>query len=150
MSNELTIHNRKAHHDYFILKELECGIELKGHEVKSVRAGMCNINDAWCEIRNNELYLTNAHITRYDTMMDFDVAERRDRRLLAHKTEITAMSRKLIDNGITLVPLKVYFKNGRCKVLVGLCKGKRAYDKRNAIKERDAKRSIDRHMKERM
>lgn len=147
MTKEMEIKNRKAYHDYFVMDELECGIELKGHEVKSIRAGMCNINDAWCEIRNNELFLTNSHITRYDTMMDFDVAERRERRLLAHRTEINKFAKKLIDKGVTLIPLKMYFKNGKCKVLVGLCKGKHNYDKRNDLREKDIKRNIDRHMK---
>lgn len=146
-NHEITIENRKAYHNYFVIETLECGIELKGHEIKSIRDGMCNINDAWCEIRNNELYLTNAHITRYSTMMEFDVKERRDRRLLAHKSEIAKLQRKLMDNGMTLVPLKLYFVKGRCKLLVGLCKGKHTYDKRNDLRKKDMTRDIERHMK---
>ena len=144
ISKSITIENKKAYHDYFILESLECGIELKGHEVKSIRCGMCNIKDAWCTIHNNELYLTNAHITRYDTMMDFDVNERRDRRLLAHKSEIKKLANKLIDNGITLIPIKMYFVNGRCKILIGLAKGKHTYDKRETLKTKQQNRDIER------
>lgn len=144
ISKSITIENKKAYHDYFILESLECGIELKGHEVKSIRCGMCSLKDAWCVIKDNQLYLTNSHITRYDTMMDFDVNERRDRRLLAHKHEIKKLASKLIDNGITLIPLKMYFTNGKCKILIGLAKGKHTYDKRETLKNKQQERDIQR------
>ena len=138
----MIIENRKAKFDYFILETLECGIELKGHEIKSIRSGKCNLKDSYISIENNELILIGTHISKYDKAMDFDVAEKRNRRLLAHKSEIRSLKNKLIDNGITLIPLKLYFSNGRVKVLVGVCKGKHNYDKRQSIKERDTKREL--------
>lgn len=144
----VTIENRKANHDYFVLETLECGIELMGHEVKSIREGMCNLKDSYCYIKNGELFLTGTHITKYHTAMEYDISEKRDRRLLAHKQEIKSLSKKLIDNGITLIPLKMYFINGKVKVLIGVCKGKHTYDKRQTLKEKDIKRNIERSMKD--
>lgn len=141
----VNIENRKAYYDYFVLETLECGIELKGHEVKSIRKGSCNLKDSYCQIEKGELILLNAHISKFDKAMDYDIAERRPRRLLAHKQEIRAFERKLIDNGITLIPLKMYMTEGKVKVLVGLCKGKHNYDKRQSIKERDLKRELSRY-----
>lgn len=140
--NSVNIENRKAKYDYFVLDTLECGIELKGHEVKSIRKGSCNLKDSYCQIEKGELILLNAHISKFDKAMDYDIAERRPRRLLAHKQEIRSFERKLIDNGITLIPLKMYMTEGKVKVLVGLCKGKHNYDKRQSIKERDIKREL--------
>lgn len=140
--NSVNIENRKAKYDYFVLDTLECGIELKGHEVKSIRKGSCNLKDSYCQIEKGELILLNAHISKFDKAMDYDIAERRPRRLLAHKQEIRSFERKLIDNGITLIPLKMYMTDGKVKVLVGLCKGKHNYDKRQSIKERDLKREF--------
>lgn len=143
--NSVNIENRKAKYDYFVLDTLECGIELKGHEVKSIRKGSCNLKDSYCQIEKGELILLNAHISKFDKAMDYDIAERRPRRLLAHKQEIRSFERKLIDNGITLIPLKMYMTEGKVKVLVGLCKGKHNYDKRQSIKERDLKRELSRY-----
>ncbi len=142
-----TIENRKANFDYTILETLECGIELMGHEVKSIRSGMCNLKDSYCYIKNGQMYLTGTHITKYSTAMDFDVAERRDRRLLAHKQEIRRFEKKLIDDGITLIPLKMYFVRGKVKVLVGVAKGKHNYDKRQSLKDKAVKRDIEREGK---
>lgn len=143
---ETTIENRKAYHDYFVLEELECGIELKGHEVKSIRNGSVSLRDAWCDITpKNELILSGAHITKYDNAFDYDVNEKRDRRLLAHRGEIVKLSKKVTEKGMALIPLKMYFDHGKCKVLIGLCKGKHTYDKRNTLKERDIKREIERN-----
>lgn len=143
--SSINIENRKAYYDYFVLETLECGIELKGHEVKSIRKGSCNLKDSYCQIEKGELILLNAHISKFDKAMDYDIAERRPRRLLAHKQEIRSFERKLIDNGITLIPLKMYMTEGKVKVLVGLCKGKHNYDKRQSIKERDLKREMSRY-----
>ena len=143
--SSINIENRKAYYDYFVLETLECGIELKGHEVKSIRKGSCNLKDSYCQIEKGELILLNAHISKFDKAMDYDIAERRPRRLLAHKQEIRSFERKLIDNGITLIPLKMYMTEGKVKVLVGLCKGKHNYDKRQYIKERDLKRELSRY-----
>ena len=143
--SSVNIENRKAYYDYFVLETLECGIELKGHEVKSIRKGSCNLKDSYCQIEKGELILLNAHISKFDKAMDYDIAERRPRRLLAHKREIRSFERKLIDNGITLIPLKMYMTEGKVKVLVGLCKGKHNYDKRQSIKERDLKRELSRY-----
>ena len=145
-----TIENRKAYHDYFVLEKLECGIELKGHEIKSIRAGKCNLKDSWGYVttgsNKNELFLSGMHITKYSYAMDIDVDEDRDKRLLAHKGEIRKLLRQTAEEGLTLVPLKVYFTNGKCKVKLGLCKGKKNYDKRNCLKEKDIKREMARHM----
>ena len=143
--NSVNIENRKAKYDYFVLDTLECGIELKGHEVKSIRKGSCNLKDSYCQIEKGELILLNAHISKFDKALDYDIAERRPRRLLAHKQEIRSFERKLIDNGITLIPLKMYMTECKVKVLVGLCKGKHNYDKRQSIKERDLKRELSRY-----
>lgn len=143
--SSVNIENRKAYYDYFVLETLECGIELKGHEVKSIRKGSCNLKDSYCQIEKGELILLNAHMSKFDKAMDYDIAERRPRRLLAHKQEIRSFERKLIDNGITLIPLKMYMTEGKVKVLVGLCKGKHNYDKCQSIKERDLKRELSRY-----
>ena len=143
----ISIENRKANHNYFILDTLECGIELFGHEVKSIREGMCNIKDSYCYIKDSQLFLTGVHISKYRTAMDFDIDENRDRRLLAHKQEIKSFSKTIIDSGITLIPLKIYDVNGRIKVLVGVCKGKKLYDKRQSLKEKQIKRDIERAIK---
>ena len=136
--NSINIENRKAYYDYFVLDTIECGIELKGHEIKSIKKGSCNLKDSYISIENNELILIGAHIAKYDKAMDYDVAERRNRRLLVHKQEIRSLKNKLIDNGITLIPLK------KVKVLLGICKGKHNYDKRQSIKEKDMKREMER------
>ena len=141
--------NRKAFHDYFILDRYEAGIELFGTEVKSIRAGTLNLKDAWCGIKDGEMILNQMHISPYDHGNRFNVDSRRPRRLLMHKREIMRLFGKVKQDGYSLIPLTVYLKGSRVKVKVGLCKGKKLYDKRQAAAEKDAKRQIDRAMKER-
>lgn len=148
MKNSATIENRKAKYDYFIDETLECGIELRGNEVKSIRSGKASIKEAWVSVESREMVIKQMHITPWETSNRYDVSEVRERKLLAHKAEIRKLSRAVQRDGYTLVPLKVYFSdNGKCKVLVGLCKGKKNYDKREAQKERDIKRSINEKLK---
>ena len=118
---------------------------MKGHEVKSIRNGSCNLKDSYISIENNELILMGTHISKYDNAMNYDVAERRNRKLLAHKSEIKSLKNKLIDNGMTLIPLKMYFVGNKVKVLVGLCKGKHNYDKRQSLKEKATKKEISQY-----
>ena len=141
--------NREAYHEYFVEEELEAGIELVGTEVKSIRAGTLNLKDAWCGIKDGEMLLNQMHISPYDHGNRFNVDPRRPRRLLMHKREIMRLLGKVKQDGYSLIPLSVYFKGSRVKVNVGLCKGKKLYDKRQAAAEKDAKRQIDRAMKER-
>lgn len=148
MKNSATIENRKAKYDYFIDETLECGIELRGNEVKSIRSGKASIKEAWVSVESGEMVIKQMHITPWETSNRYDVSEVRERKLLAHKAEIRKLSRAVQRDGYTLVPLKVYFSdNGKCKVLVGLCKGKKNYDKREAQKEWDIKRSINEKLK---
>lgn len=140
--------NRKAYHDFFIGSSLECGIELKGHEIKSIREGQVNIKDAWCDIENNQLFINNMHIKAYRTVNAFDVDEIRPKRLLAHKSEIRKLASASQETGYTLIPLKLYFVDNRCKLLIGLCKGKKLYDKRNALKEKQMNKDIHRAIKD--
>ena len=141
--------NREASHEYFIEEEMEAGIELMGTEVKSIRAGTLNLKDAWCGIKDGELLVNQMHISPYDHGNRFNPDPRRPRRLLMHKREIMRLYGKVKQDGYSLIPLSVYLKKGRVKVKVGLCKGKKLYDKRQSAAERDAKRQIDRAMKER-
>ena len=148
MNKNIEIENRKAKYDYYIEDTLECGIELKGNEVKSIRNGSCNITDAWCQVQNNQLVIRGMHISKWSTSNTYDLLdETRERRLLAHKKEILQLLNKITLNGMTLIPLKVYLSNNKIKVLVGLCKGKHNYDKRQSIKERQMKRDIERNLK---
>ena len=141
--------NREARHEYFIEEAFEAGIELRGTEVKSIRAGTLNLKDAWCGIKNGELIVNQMHISPYDYGNRFNVDSRRPRRLLMHRREIMWLYGKVKQDGYSLIPLSVYFKGSRVKVKVGLCKGKKLYDKRQAEAERDARRQIERAMKER-
>lgn len=141
------IKNRKAYHDYFIEDTLECGISLRGNEVKSIVNGKANINEAWVTIQNNNLVIRNMFVSRWETANIFDVEERRERQLLAHKKEIMRLHEKISQKGMTLVPLKVYFSGSKCKLLIGVAKGKHGYDKRNTLKERQINRDIDRALK---
>ena len=142
--------NREAHHEYFIEEDYEAGIELRGTEVKSIRAGNISLKDSWCGIKDGELLVNQMHISPYDHGNIFNRDPRRPRRLLMHKREIMRLYGKVKQDGYSLIPLSVYFKGSRVKVNVGLCKGKKLYDKRQAAAERDMKRQIDRAMKERM
>ena len=140
--------NRKAFHDYYVLERCEAGIELAGTEVKSIRAGTLNLKDSFCTIKNGELFVRGMHISPYEKGNIFNRDPDRPRRLLMHKKEILKLNAKVMQEGVALVPLSVYFKDSRVKVEVGLCKGKKLYDKRAAAAERSAKRDIDRAMKE--
>ena len=141
--------NREAYHEYFVEEEMEAGIALSGTEVKSIRAGTLNLKDAWCGIKDGELLLNQLHISPYDHGNIFNRDPRRPRKLLMHKREIMRLYGKVKQDGYALIPLTVYFKGSRVKVKVGLCKGKKLYDKRQAAADRDAKRQIDRAIKER-
>lgn len=143
----MEILNRKARHDYFIEEEYECGIVLTGTEIKSIRDGKGNIKDSYAIIRKNELFLLNMFISHYKEGNIFNHNETRTRKLLMHKKEILKLNDKITLQGYTLIPLKVYFKSNKVKVLLGLCKGKKNYDKRESIKERDIKRQLDKDTK---
>lgn len=143
----MEILNRKARFNYFIIEEIECGIELFGSEVKSIRNGNCNIKDSYGVIRNNEVYLINMFIKNYKEASIFNKEETRKRKLLLHKKEIIKLKEKIEKEGYTLIPLKVYFNRNKVKVLLGLCKGKKAYDKREVLKEKEIKRKIEREIK---
>lgn len=143
----MEILNRKARHDYFIEEEYECGIVLTGTEIKSIRDGKANIKDSYAIIRKNELFLLNMFISHYKEGNIFNHNETRTRKLLMHKKEILKLNDKITLQGYTLIPLKVYFKSNKAKVLLGLCKGKKNYDKRESIKERDIKRQLDKNAK---
>ena len=142
--------NRKAYHDYFVEDKYEAGIELCGTEVKSLRLGQVNLKDSWCDIQNGELFIKQMHISPYEKGNIFNRDPIRPRKLLMHKREILKLYGTLKQEGLTLIPLSLYFKNGRVKVELGLCKGKKLYDKRSDMAKRDAKRTIDRALKERM
>ena len=141
--------NREAYHEYFVEEEMEAGIELCGTEVKSIRKGTLNLKDAWCGIKDGQLILNQMHISPYDHGNIFNRDPRKPRRLLMHKREIMRLFGKVKQDGYSLIPLTVYFKGSLVKVKIGLCKGKKLYDKRQSAAERDAKRQIDRAMKER-
>lgn len=145
----MEIDNKKAYHDYFVDDKLECGISLKGNEVKSIRQGKCNIKDAWCRVQNNQLVIRGMHISKWETANMFDIDENRERVLLAHKREIIKLFEKVKLDGISLIPLKIYFKDDKVKVLLGVCRGKHNFDKRNTLKERQVDRDIRRAFKER-
>ena len=141
--------NREAYHEYFVEEEFEAGIELFGTEVKSIRQGTLNLKDAWCGIKDGELLVNQMHISPYEKGNIFNKDPRRPRRLLMHKREIMRLYGKVKQDGYSIIPLSVYFKGSRVKLCVGLCRGKKLYDKRQSAAERDAKRQIDRAMKER-
>ena len=141
--------NREARHEYFVVETLETGIELVGTEVKSLRAGGANLKDSWADIDNGELIVKGIHISPYDHGNIFNKDPRRPRRLLAHKSEIRRLGQQIKLQGYTLVPLSLYFKKGRVKLELGLCKGKKLYDQRATAAARDAKRDIDRVLKSR-
>ena len=141
--------NKKAYHDYFVLEEYEAGIELFGTEIKSIRQGKINLKDAWCNIVDGEIFVTGMHISPYDHGNIFNRDPMRVRKLLMHKKEINKLFGKVKQDGLSLIPLSVYLKKGRAKIKVGLCKGKKLYDKRDVAAKKDAARNIERAMKER-
>jgi len=140
--------NKKAWHDYFIEQTIEAGIVLSGTEVKSVRMGKVNLKDSYAGIKNGEMFLYGMHISPYEKGNIFNKDPMRDRKLLLHKYEINRLIGLIQQKGLTIVPLKVYFKRGKVKIELGVARGKKLYDKRSDIAERDAKREIDRRMKE--
>ncbi len=144
---KLITENRQARHEYFILEKFEAGIELTGTEVKSIRQGSVNLKDSWCSIENGELFIKQMHVSPYEKGNIFNRDPLRVRRLLMHKGEIFRLYGKQKQDGLTLVPLSLYFKDSRVKVQLGLCKGKKLYDKRADQAKRDAKRTIDRALK---
>ena len=146
---KIAAQNRKAYHDYFVEEKYEAGIELAGTEVKSIRAGTLNLKDTWCSVKDGELFVNQMHISPYDHGNIFNRDPMRTRRLLMHRREIAKLGALVQRDGFALVPLSVYFRNGRVKVEVGLCKGKKTYDKRDSIAKRDAQREMDRAMKAR-
>lgn len=141
--------NKKAYHDYFVLESFEAGIELFGTEVKSVRQGKVNLKDAWCSIEKGEIYVNGMHISPYEFGNIFNRDPMRKRRLLMHKREINRLYGQLKQQGLTLIPLSAYFNRGRLKIQVGLCKGKKNYDKRESIARKDAEREAARELRSR-
>ena len=144
----MEILNKRAKFDYFIEEELEAGIVLTGTEIKSIREGKCNIKDCYGIVKNGEVFLLNMYIAPYKEGNLFNHSETRSRKLLLHKKEIKKISQAINEQGLTLVPLKGYFKNNKFKILLGICKGKKNYDKRETIKERDIKRNELKNIKE--
>lgn len=143
----MEIVNRQASHNYFITDTYETGIVLTGTEIKSIRNGKCNIKDSYAIIKNNEVYLLNAHISQYEKGNIFNHEENRTRKLLLHKKEILKLNNKVSLEGYTLIPLKIYFKNGLAKLSLGVCKGKHTYDKKESLKEQDIKRELAKEFK---
>lgn len=141
--------NSKAFHDYFVEEAFEAGVVLSGTEVKSIRQGAVNLKDSFCQVKDGELWLYGVHISPYEKGNIFNKDPRRTRKLLMHRREIFRLQSLVQREGLTLVPLTLYFKDARVKVEVGLCKGKKLYDKRATAAERDSKRAIDRAMKDR-
>lgn len=141
--------NRKAFHDYFVLERFEAGIALAGTEVKSVRAGQVNMKDSFCTIKDGELWARGMHISPYEHGNIFNKDPVRPRKLLMHKREILKLNARVMQDGVALIPLGLYFKDGKVKVELGLCKGKKLHDKRDSEAERESKRDIERTMKER-
>ena len=140
--------NRVASHEYFILERIEAGIVLEGGEVKSLRQNSANLKDSFCVIHNGELLIKNMHIALYDKSGAFNTRDsKRDRKLLLHREEIVKLGSKIVQKGLTLVPLKLYFKNALVKVELGLCQGKHTYDKKRSIMEKDRMREKEREIK---
>lgn len=148
-SDRVVTENRKARHEYQVLETYEAGMVLEGTEVKSLRAGKANLQDSYARVDKGEMLLYNMHISPYEQGNRFNHEPKRTRKLLLNRHEINRLLGQTREKGLTLIPLKVYFKNGRAKVLLGLAKGKREYDKRQDIAARDAKRDIDRAMRAR-
>jgi len=145
--DQVVINNRKARHDYFVLDSYECGLVLKGAEVKSIRNGRANLQDGYARVEHGEVWLYGMHVSPYEfSRAELDPVRRR--KLLLHHKEITALARATEEKGTTLVPLRVYFKDGRCKVELAVARGKARYDKRQALAKRDADRETERALKE--
>lgn len=140
----MEIVNRKARHEYNILENYTAGLVLQGSEVKSIKAGKANIGDAYCVITNGEVWMKNSHVSKYDSDKFTNHEEKRDRKLLLNKKEIRRLASDIQNPGYTIIPLKMFIIKGKIKLEIGLCKGKKDYDKRESIKERDTKRELDR------
>lgn len=140
--------NRKAFHEYFVLERYEAGIELAGTEVKSLRAGTVNMKDSYCTVKNGELFIRSLHISPYEKGNIFNKDPVRPRRLLMHKREIAKLNAAVMQDGVAIIPLSLYFKDSRVKVEIGLCKGKKLYDKRNDDAKKVALRDMERGLKE--
>ncbi len=147
-STKTIAQNKKAYHDYFVIETIEAGIELCGTEVKSLREGRVNLKDSWCSIVDGEIFVNAMHISPYEQGNIFNKDPLRVRRLLMHKREIMKLFGHVKQDGYSLIPLSLYFKGSKVKVAVGLCKGKKLYDKRADMAEKSAKRDIERTMKE--
>ena len=139
--------NKKAYHDYFVLEKLEAGLELFGTEVKSIRMGKINLKDSWCFVKDGEMFVNGMHISPYEHGNIFNRDPLRTKRLLLHKREIRRFYAQVKQEGLAIVPLSVYFKKGRAKVEIGLCKGKKLYDKREVAAKKDAQRTIERNLR---
>ena len=146
--NKIIAQNKKAYHDYFVDEKYEAGIALFGTEVKSIRAGAVNLKDSYCSVKNGELFMLGVHISPYEKGNIFNREPRRERKLLMHKREIMKINGMLTQKGYTLVPLSLYFSGKNVKVELGLCRGKKLYDKRDTIAKKEVNREIDRKMKE--
>ena len=146
MGVKLIANNKKAYHEYFVMEKYECGIELKGTEVKSLRLSNCSIKESICKIISNECFVIGMNINPYEKGNIFNVDSTRTRKLLLHKKEIRKIAESLKLQGYPLIPLQVYFKDSRVKVEIGLCKGKKLYDKREDLKKKDMKRDADRNI----
>ena len=146
--NKIITQNRKAYHDYFVDGKYEAGIALFGTEVKSIRQGSVNLKDSYCSVKNGELFVIGMHISPYEKGNIFNREPLRDRKLLMHKKEIMKLSGLMTQKGYTLVPLSLYFSGKNVKVEVGLCRGKKLYDKRDALAEKQTNREIDRRMRD--
>lgn len=148
-SNRTLVENRKARHDYFVEEAMEAGIALVGTEVKSIRKGRANLKEAYAQVVNGEIMIYGMHISPYEQGNIFNVDPLRPKKLLLHKAEIRRIEGLLNQQGLTLIPLSMYLKNGRVKISLGICRGKKNYDKRDAMLEKAHKRDIERQMKER-
>ncbi len=148
-NNKTVAENRKARHDYFVLEDFEAGIVLCGTEVKSIRKGSVSLQDAWCDIDEGELFIKGMYVSPYEKGNIFNRNPLRERKLLMHKREIMRLMGQVKQEGLTLIPLSLYLKEGKIKVHLGLCKGKKIYDKREDMARRDAKRDMSRAMKDR-
>ena len=148
MDGKIIATNRVANHEYFILDRFETGIVLDGGEIKSLRGGNCNLRDSFCVFYGGEIFVKNMHISVYDKAGAYNSKDaKRDRKLLMHKTEIVRLSSKVAEKGLTVVPLKLYFKDALVKMEIGLCQGKHTYDKKKSLMEKDILREKDRYLK---
>ena len=142
--------NKKAYHDYFVIEKYEAGLELFGTEIKSIRAGRVNLKDSFCSVDDGEMYAIGMHISPYEMGNRFNRDPMRKKKLLLHKREIMKLFGESQQQGLSIIPLSLYIKNGRAKLEIGLCKGKKLYDKRDVAAKKEANRNIEREMKERM